>query len=168
MASLVPCTVCQRHVRRQDAQCPFCGAARSPSSGPFREVVLPRDATRATIFALGLSLAGQACGGRTDDDNDPSSPGSGASVGIGAGGSGNARGSTAGNAGRANSDVCQENPLASICSPTPPYGLSIRPTPEVGGSTGMPDATAPEAAEDAGTGDASTSDAGPDDGGAAL
>ena len=61
MTSLVPCLACARHVRRQDARCPFCGAARTPSAGPFREIVLPRDATRATIFALGLSLAGQAC-----------------------------------------------------------------------------------------------------------
>ena len=66
MASLIPCTLCQRHIRRQDAQCPFCGAKRTPSASPFRAVVIPRDAARATLFALGVTLAGQACGGRTE------------------------------------------------------------------------------------------------------
>ena len=162
MASLIPCSACQRHVRRSDAQCPFCGAARTPSTGPFREVVIPRDATRATILALGLTLAGQACGGRTDGDNDPASPGSGASVGIGAGGGSNATGGTGG---RTNSDPCA-NPLAPTC-PAPPYGVSPFPRPETGGSAGsagMPDADPPP---DAGAdqGDAGNSDAGPDDAG---
>ncbi|HKO90314.1 MAG TPA: hypothetical protein VJU61_04130 [Polyangiaceae bacterium] len=165
MALLIPCTVCQRHVRRQEAQCPFCGAARTASTGPFREIVMPRDATRATILALGLSLASQACGGKTDGDNDPAAPGSGASVGIGAGGSGNATGGTGGTGGQggsSNSGVCDENPLLSICNPAPPYGLSPFYPPEVpddAGSADLPDAAAPP---DAG---AEQGDAGPEDAG---
>ena len=160
MTSLVPCSACARHVRRQEAHCPFCGAARTPSAGPFREVSIPRDAARATIFALGLSLVGQACGGQTDGDNDPSAPGSGASVGIGVGGSGNSTG------GRSNDDPCA-NPLANTC-PVAPYGNMPRPLPEVGGaagSTGLPDAAVPQGSEDAGSSDAGPGDAGPEDAG---
>jgi hypothetical protein len=165
MNSLVPCSACARHVRRQDARCPFCGTARTPSAGPFREVMMPRDATRATLFALGLSLAGQACGGRTDGDNDPSAPGSGASVGIGAGGGGNAMG---GSGGRANSGTCYDNPLLPMCSPAPPYGNIQIPFPATGGSAGsagMPDAAVPQGSEDAGSSDAGSGDAGSDAGG---
>jgi len=165
MASLIPCIACQRHVRRQDAQCPFCGTARTPSAGVLREIVSPRDATRATIFALGLSLAGQACGGRTDGDNDPSPPGAGASIGNGDGdgGSGNRTGATGSNGGTSNSGGCEENPLASICSPVPPYGGIPRPYPDErggsAGSAGLPDDDPPP---DAGADDAGSSDAGPD------
>ena len=151
MASLILCTACQRHIRRHEAQCPFCGAARKASS-PFREVVIPRDATRATIFALGLSLAGQACGGKTDADNDPAAPGAGASVGSGTGGSGNATGGVGGTG----PIDCDENPLTPICSPAPPYGAMPVPLPEVGGNTGSTDA----GPVDAGSGEAGTDDAG--------
>src|ERR1043165_3845106 len=73
MASLVPCTVCRRHVRRHETQCRFCGAERTPEVGTCaagtcrapRES-LPRDVKRATLFALGLTLAGQACAEAND------------------------------------------------------------------------------------------------------
>jgi len=134
MASLIPCIACQRHVRRQDAQCPFCGTARTPSAGVLREIVSPRDATRATIFALGLSLAGQACGGRTDGDNDPSPPGAGASIGNGDGdgGSGNRTGATGSNGGTSNSGGCEENPLAASAVPSRPTAESHVPIPTRG------------------------------------
>jgi hypothetical protein len=161
MASLILCTACQRHIRPQEEQCPFCGAAQKGSSSPFREVVIPRDAKRATLFVLGLSLAGQACGGQTDANNDRSARGAGASVGSGTGGSGNAaggRGGTAGNGSGANPDPC-ENPLAPSC-PTPPYGLGP-PPPGVGGNAKGADA----GAADTGPADAGSDDAGPADGG---
>lgn len=30
---LVACAACQKHVRDDEARCPFCGAARTPGSG---------------------------------------------------------------------------------------------------------------------------------------
>lgn len=151
MASLVLCIVCQRHVRRQEAQCPFCGAERTPSASPVRAALIPCDAKRATIFALGLALAGQACGGQSEGVNDPAPSGTGASVGKG-GSSGTSLGGSGGGS--------SNNPGNVPGNLTPPYGLSIPfPLPdEVGGSSGsigMPDATSPpEPAEDAGAEDA--------------
>lgn len=127
-------------------------------------MVLPRDAKRATLFALGLSLAGQACGGQTDTSNEPSAPGAGASVGSGTGGSDNATGGMGGTAGSgagANPDYCNENPLAPMCSPVPPYGaMPPHPLPEVGGDTGTDAGPAGIEPTDAGSGDADTDDAG--------
>ncbi|MEO8183722.1 MAG: hypothetical protein ABI895_33240 [Deltaproteobacteria bacterium] len=124
---------------------------------------MPRDAARATILALGLSFVGQACGGQTDGDNDPSAPGAGASIGTGTGGTGNGFGGTVG---RPDTDPCS-NPLASTC-PAPPYGGMPRPLPAVGGaagssgSVGLPDASTPP---DPSGQDAGSSDAGPEDAG---
>src|SRR6187402_496352 len=73
MASLVVCTACRRHVRSRESKCPFCGAERKPTGGGAREGLMAREATRATLIALGLTLAGQACGGdaeTNDDDRD--------------------------------------------------------------------------------------------------
>src|SRR4051812_30737427 len=67
MASLIPCSQCSRHVRRAETQCPFCGAPCTPSATVARPVPLLREAKRATLFALGLTLAGQACGGKEDE-----------------------------------------------------------------------------------------------------
>lgn len=154
MASLVPCTTCQRHIRRAEAQCPFCGAQRTPAVGPSREVVIPREAKRATLLAIGLTLAGQACGGMSDA-NDPKLPGAGGSVGTSNGGTGgNGTGGT--NAGgRGGTD---------FGFPAPPYGLMIPDPPNGGsaGSTGLPDSGP---AQDAGADDAGSSDAAADDAG---
>jgi hypothetical protein len=159
MASLVPCTVCQRHVRRSESACPFCGAERQPTAGPLRERGLPRDAKRATLVALGLTLAGPACGGRGDDgderDNssiiapyglspDITEGGSGGSGGAAGGGSGGASGSAGGDEGKVT---------------VPPYGAMPPPDPE-GGSGGGADTPDSGTPPDAGSDDAGSSDAG--------
>ena len=121
---------------------------------------MPRDATRATLIALGLSLAGQACGGQIDGDNDRSAEGAGASVGMGAAGTG-----SGGAGGRSDADRCQEDPLAPICH-TAPYGASPLPRPAVGGSAGNTGISRDDAgAADAGTGDVGSIDGGPSDAG---
>src|SRR5687767_12157025 len=133
MASLIPCTVCQRHVRHSESACPFCGAERQPTAGPPREKGLTRDAKRATLVALGLTLTGPACGGRGDDgderDNssiiapygkspDISEGGGGGTGAAASSGSGGASGSTGGDEG----DVT-----------VPPYG-AMPPIPDAGGA----------------------------------
>jgi hypothetical protein len=153
MASLVPCTACRRHVRRHETQCRFCGAALVPSASG-RDVVIPRDAKRATIFALGLTIAGQACGGVTDvPDQDKGAGGGifGAPPTPGLGGSGGGGGSGAVNSGGAGN-------AGGGANIQPVYGAVVPPIAAAGnsGSSGMPDATAPL---DAGDGD-SGSDAG--------
>jgi hypothetical protein len=92
MVSLVPCTVCRRHLRRHETQCHFCGAERTPEPA-VREAALARGVKRATLFALGLTNAGQACG--TEENAVPiyGAP----AVGGSGGGSGN--GGVAGNGG---------------------------------------------------------------------
>ena len=157
MASLVPCTVCQRHVRRHESACPFCGAPRAPSAGPFPEVVIPRDVARATLFALGLSLAAQACGGKSEGENDPTPSGAGASTGTGSGGSGGSGASGAAAAGGSNSSGIDPGQIA------PPYGLGPFYPPETAGSAGstsLPDAGTSSNSDDAGSGDAGEGDAG--------
>jgi hypothetical protein len=178
MAVLVPCSSCRRHLRRHEPQCPFCGAQQPPRPASRRQLAIPRDASRATLFALGLTLAGQACGGRTDDD--PVQKGNGASTGTGSGGSqgtaGSASGGAGGSAGRMQ-ETCADNPLLAGCGPggtqercandpllpecgptTPPYGgIPLHPPGNAGaaGSGGTSDAGSPDAdAKDAGGGDA--------------
>jgi hypothetical protein len=161
MASLVPCTVCQRHVRHSEKACPFCGAERQPTAGPSRERGLPRDAKRATLVALGLTLAGPACGGRGDDgderDNssiiapygkspDVSEGGSGGGGGAGGGGGGGAAGSAGGDEGKVT---------------VPPYGAMPPPDPDGGSGGGdAPDSGAPPDAGGDDAGGSTPNDAG--------
>src|SRR5437762_13997666 len=57
MSELVPCPECQRHVRKTEASCPFCGEALSLSHLP--PPVLPtRRLGRAATFAFGASVVG--------------------------------------------------------------------------------------------------------------
>jgi hypothetical protein len=73
MATLIPCIACRRHLRHSEAQCPFCGAQQPLTAPSARQITIPRDASRATIFALSLTLLGQACGENTNGDpNDGS------------------------------------------------------------------------------------------------
>jgi hypothetical protein len=146
MASLVPCTVCRRHLRRHETQCRFCGAERTAEVNP-REVALPRDVKRATLFALGLTLAGQACA-ETNDTPIYGAPFVGGSGGAG-GGSGNGGGGAGGSAGAPNTSDGGSGQVQPV------YGAPTAPTAGAGGAQ-------PMAAVDAG-GDAaadSGSDAG--------
>lgn len=154
MASLVVCTACRRHVRSREPKCPFCGAERKPTAGVSREGLLARDATRATLIALGLTLAGQACGGDAESNEDRDQVGIVPPYGLipipdgdgGSGGGGGGRDSE----GEGGSELT-----------VPPYGAMPHPTPDQGGSGGAdaPDSGTPP---DAGEGDASTDDAGTD------
>jgi len=57
MSELLPCPECQRHVRKTEASCPFCGEALSLSHLPPR--VLPtRRLGRAATFAFGAGVVG--------------------------------------------------------------------------------------------------------------
>ena len=70
MNELVPCPECQRHVRKTEASCPFCGEALSLSHLPPR--VLPtRRLGRAATFAFGAGVVGATaligCSDGSDD-----------------------------------------------------------------------------------------------------
>jgi hypothetical protein len=153
MASLIPCSQCQRHVRSSEAQCPFCGAPSAPAALPARDALLRREAKRATLIALGLALAGQACGGKEDAGKKRDDVGLVPPYGIGPigepdGGSGGTGGSGGGSSGEGGAHT-----------QVPPYGgTAFFPRPE-GGSGGAeePDAASPD---DAGRGDAGVDDAG--------
>ena len=149
MASLVPCSHCLRHVRRTETQCPFCGTACAPPATSHREAPRLREAKRATLFALGLTLAGQACGGKEDTGNDRPDVGLVPPYGIGPGelneGSGGTGGS--GNGGPSGSGG-QGAPVPTV----PPYGGIYIP-PAEGGSSGTEELDA-GSAEDAGSDDA--------------
>jgi hypothetical protein len=69
MSQLTPCPECQRHVRKSETCCPFCGTAVSLAHIPAP--ALPRKRLgRAATFAFGASVVGAtalvACG---DDDS---------------------------------------------------------------------------------------------------
>jgi hypothetical protein len=134
-------------VRRSETQCPFCGAACALAQ-PAREAQLLREAKRASLIALGLALAGQACGGKTEEGQQRDNVGIAPPYGLspadepsgGTGGTGSAGASGEGGS-----------------YPTvPPYGVS--PFHPDGGSGGSeaPDGGTPDdaGADDAGSGDA--------------
>jgi hypothetical protein len=64
-----PCPGCRRHVRADEATCPFCAAVIDA-----RGAVAPRSArmTRAAVFVAGAALAG--CGGKAPPDPQPPDP----------------------------------------------------------------------------------------------
>src|SRR5690606_30432709 len=92
MAPLFPCPSCNRHIRRDEAACPFCAAQVDLSGNP--EPRLPRTRLgRAATFAFGATIAGAtaltACGGDSEDGDG----GVGGSAGVsGSGGSDNTGG----------------------------------------------------------------------------
>ena len=69
MSELLPCPECQRHVRKTEASCPFCGEALSLAHLP--PAVLPtRRLGRAATFAFGASVVGAtALVGCSDGDD---------------------------------------------------------------------------------------------------
>src|SRR5690348_11590374 len=144
MASLVPCTVCRRHVRRHETQCRFCGAERTPEVGTCaagtcrapRES-LPRDVKRATLFALGLTLAGQACA-EANDTPVYGAPYFGGGSGGGSGSSGNGGGGAGGNGGAPDTGDGGSGQIQPV------YGAPVGPNAGSGGAL-------PMAAEDAGS-----------------
>jgi hypothetical protein len=63
MSDLEPCPGCRRHVRVDDASCPFCATALG-ATGEARVLSSPR-LTRAAVFAgAALVSATAGCGGK--------------------------------------------------------------------------------------------------------
>ena len=82
---LVLCEACDRHVRRDERHCPFCGAAisRARASSPERPVPPPR-LSRAALLAFAAASLGTACGGReTSTGHGTGDPTSGGTTGAG-------------------------------------------------------------------------------------
>ncbi len=61
MIDLAPCSACRRHVRIDEATCPFCGAA---TAGAPRTLPVGRFA-RAAVFAGAVAGAATGCGGKS-------------------------------------------------------------------------------------------------------
>jgi hypothetical protein len=100
MSDLVPCPVCDRHVRKHESACPFCAAKLSLAHLP--PPVLPRNRLgRAATFAFGATLVGAslvACGGDSEEGKKDGGGGAGAGGGSGAGSGGQAGSTMGGNA----------------------------------------------------------------------
>lgn len=65
MAPLFPCPSCNRHIRRDEAACPFCAAQVDLSGNP--EPRLPRTRLgRAATFAFGAAIAAATTAGCSD------------------------------------------------------------------------------------------------------
>ena len=73
MPVLEPCPGCQRHVRSDEQQCPFCGVAVAAHMATQRPRTMPRARlSRAALFAFGIGAVGTpllACNGDDDDNN---------------------------------------------------------------------------------------------------
>ncbi len=67
---LVACTACRRHLRACEPRCPFCGAARVPSTQAPARVHRVRDRRAALALAASLSSLGVA-GCRTQLQSPP-------------------------------------------------------------------------------------------------
>jgi hypothetical protein len=124
-----------------------------------RERGLARDAKRATLVALGLTLASPACGGRGDDkqrDNSGIVPPYGL---IPIGGSGGTPATPDGGSGGASGSAGQGGGELTV----PPYGAMPPDEPDGngGGGSDTPDAgTSPDAGDDAGNSETSSTDGG--------
>jgi len=73
MSTLTPCPECQRHVRKTETQCPFCGQAVSLAHVPAP--MLPRKRLgRAATFAFGATVAGATAIAACDDSGNVAPP----------------------------------------------------------------------------------------------
>ena len=86
MNDLIPCPDCERHIRRREASCPFCGAtvAHLLESAPVRQLPTSRLGRLALYTFAAASIGATACGG---DDGEP---------GPGTGGAGGSKGGAGG------------------------------------------------------------------------
>ena len=72
MKRLIACSSCQRHVRVDEALCPFCSAAMPAVNAAPVLAANPRGRSRAAVFAVRAALAAGAapgllgCGGEGD------------------------------------------------------------------------------------------------------
>ncbi|HJL18388.1 MAG TPA: hypothetical protein RMH99_22180 [Sandaracinaceae bacterium LLY-WYZ-13_1] len=81
MTTLVPCSNCDRHVARDGAACPFCGA--SAQGSPTGPVLGRRQLTRAAVFfgAAVLTGCGGSAAGRDETTGDGTTRGGGTTGG---------------------------------------------------------------------------------------
>ena len=71
MSHLFACPSCERHVRCDEVDCPFCGVALGTPPGPRP---LPRGHLgRAALLAFGTAIAAASCSEETTNDDDSSS-----------------------------------------------------------------------------------------------
>ncbi|HEX7671432.1 MAG TPA: hypothetical protein VF395_17685, partial [Polyangiaceae bacterium] len=65
MNSLVPCPECNRHVRRNEAECPFCGASVlvAIAATPERAMPTARLSRSALVAFAAVSVGAAGCGG---------------------------------------------------------------------------------------------------------
>jgi hypothetical protein len=75
MSDLEPCPGCRRHVRVDEAACPFCGGAIAVSGGAPRTLGAGR-LTRAAVFAGAAATAIAGCGGKQKTDGTGTGTGS--------------------------------------------------------------------------------------------
>lgn len=92
--TLVTCTACERHIRRSETQCPFCGVtvAACVTTAPERPLPTMR-LSRAALVAFAASYVGAGCGGQTIEERrtdgggaTAGSPASGGATTTGTGG----------------------------------------------------------------------------------
>ncbi len=83
MPSLVVCEACSRHIRRNEAACPFCGEAVSSQVARSPERALPATRLgRAALFAFAAASVGAlGCSGKSDDTGSKTQPVSDAAAG---------------------------------------------------------------------------------------
>jgi endogenous inhibitor of DNA gyrase (YacG/DUF329 family) len=70
MNTLVPCPECNRHVRRHEMACPFCGApvAEAMSQTPERAMPTTRLGRSALFVFAAVSVGAAGCGGNANTD----------------------------------------------------------------------------------------------------
>jgi hypothetical protein len=115
MKRLIACSSCQRHVRVDEASCPFCSATLPAAVAASTPAANPRGRSRAAVFAVRAALAAGAapglvgCGGEGDSgvrdpQRDVVSAGgnAGSTQNAGAGGSTDVSNPSAGSGGTIN------------------------------------------------------------------
>ncbi len=141
MSQLSPCTHCQRHVRRSESACPFCG--QSLQLAPARVIAPNAGVKRAALFALGASLAAASCGGDDDSSGDVKQQQMGsdpAAMGGDGSGSDMSSGGADDGANTGGTDVAPAGGSINggdVPLPQPMYGAPI--APPTGGTAGAPD-----------------------------
>jgi hypothetical protein len=116
--TLLPCRACGRHVKSEECQCPFCGAARSCDEKAQR---VEPEGRRLKAIAVSAALGiGAACGGGSSGSPAPE-PSTTAQPLYGAVGIPVDAGATQDAAGDSPGDSATDSP-ASPPSPQPVYG----------------------------------------------
>src|SRR5438874_13588100 len=98
--SLLACADCNRHMRRQETVCPFCGA---PVSRTPERSLPPARLSRTALLAFATATVGAGCGGKdtgVGSSTEPLTGGAGGQSAGGAVGRGGSGGASLGSGGR--------------------------------------------------------------------